>query len=103
MILRLATANENGRRSTWPIVRAALRISRRPGIFIGDTKTRQVLLCVNPRVRVQLEAGVKFFRRYREVILFREIRGIRGGFLLITGHESARIKTLYDARYEPDC
>jgi len=30
--------------------------------------------------RVKLEVGVKFFRRYREMMLFREIREIRGGF-----------------------
>jgi len=32
---------------------------------------------------------VKIFRRYREVIPFREIRG---GFLLITGHEFHELK-----------
>ncbi len=58
MILRLATANENGRRGAWPIVGAALcvaarashagaplRISRRPGIFIGDTETEILPQC----------------------------------------------------------
>jgi len=41
---------------------------------------------------VQLEVEAKIFRRYREVIPFREIRGIRGGFLLITGHEFHELK-----------